>query len=379
MSRPSFTDDEALAFHAGSKPGKLEVVPTKPMATQRDLSLAYSPGVAVPVLRIAENPALAYDYTAKGNMVAVISNGTAILGLGDLGQLASKPVMEGKAVLFKRFADVNSFDLCIDTKNVDEFIAAVRYLGPSFGGINLEDIKAPECFEVEEQLKRRMRIPVFHDDQHGTAIIVAAAILNGLELAGKAIGEVRIVTSGAGAAALAFLNLLSIPPRPAVPAHVQVRLTLPRGGADPVTPAFSPVDPRLTVSAGEIGFELAEELTVLPLELRAWRKLPQTLDGVTGTEGVAQLLADHLGATPGLAPYRAEPMPLPEGGVLPPSASTASAVDGALWLCLLGTEDAVKVLDTAGPVIALQRLRRRIAGFTLNLGVRTDDACLNSC
>ncbi len=176
------------------------------------------------------------------------------------------------------------------------------------------------------------------------------------------------------AARLAFLNLLSIPPRPAVPAHVQVRLTLPRGGADPVTPAFSPVDPRLTVSAGEIGFELAEELTVLPLELRAYRKLPQTLAGVTGTEGVAQLLADHLGATPGLSPYRAEPMPLPEGGVLPPSASTASAVDGALWLCLLGTEDALKVLDTAGPVIALQRLRRRIAGFTLNLGVRTDDA-----
>jgi malate dehydrogenase (oxaloacetate-decarboxylating)(NADP+) len=174
MSRPSFTDEEALAFHAGDKPGKLEVVPTKPMATQRDLSLAYSPGVAVPVLRIAENPELAFDYTAKGNLVAVISNGTAILGLGDLGALASKPVMEGKAVLFKRFADVNSIDLEIDTKDVDAFINAVRYLGPSFGGINLEDIKAPDCFIIEEKLRELMDIPVFHDDQHGTAIIWAS-------------------------------------------------------------------------------------------------------------------------------------------------------------------------------------------------------------
>jgi len=208
MSRPSFTDEEALAFHAGDKPGKLEVVPTKPMATQRDLSLAYSPGVAVPVLRIAERPELAYDYTAKGNMVAVISNGTAILGLGDLGPLASKPVMEGKAVLFKRFADVNSIDLCVDTKNVDEFINAVRYLGPSFGGINLEDIKAPDCFIIEEKLREIMDIPVFHDDQHGTAIISAAGVINAAHLTGRSMGELKVVCNGAGAAGIACIELL---------------------------------------------------------------------------------------------------------------------------------------------------------------------------
>src|SRR5476651_2221283 len=208
MSRPSFTDEEALAFHAGSKPGKLEIVATKPMATQRDLSLAYSPGVAVPVLRIAQNPDLAYDYTAKGNMVAVISNGTAILGLGDLGALASKPVMEGKAVLFKRFADVNSIDLCVDTKNVDEFIAAVRYLSPSFGGINLEDIKAPDCFIIEEKLRELMDIPVFHDDQHGTAIISAAGVINACHLTGRKLDEIKLVTNGAGAAGIACIELL---------------------------------------------------------------------------------------------------------------------------------------------------------------------------
>ena len=208
MSRPSFTDDEALAFHAGDKPGKLEVVPTKPMATQRDLSLAYSPGVAVPVLRIAERPELAYDYTAKGNMVAVISNGTAILGLGDLGPLASKPVMEGKAVLFKRFADVNSIDLCVDTKNVDEFINAVRYLGPSFGGINLEDIKAPDCFIIEERLRELMDIPVFHDDQHGTAIISAAGVINAAHLTGRSLEGLKVVCNGAGAAGIACIELL---------------------------------------------------------------------------------------------------------------------------------------------------------------------------
>src|SRR6201985_2657472 len=185
MSRPSFTDDEALAFHAGDKPGKLEVVPTKPMATQRDLSLAYSPGVAVPVLRIAERPELAYDYTATRNMVAVIPTGTAILGRGFVGRLASKPVMEGKAVLFKRFADVNSIDLCVDTKNVDEFINAVRYLGPSFGGINLEDIKAPDCFIIEEKLRELMDIPVFHDDQHGNALIYGARIIHAAHLTNR--------------------------------------------------------------------------------------------------------------------------------------------------------------------------------------------------
>jgi malate dehydrogenase (oxaloacetate-decarboxylating)(NADP+) len=172
--RPTFTDQEALQFHAVGRPGKLEIVATKPMATQRDLSLAYSPGVAVPVLAIAEDPALAYDYTTKGNMVAVITNGTAILGLGNRGALASKPVMEGKAVLFKRFADIDSFDLEVDTEDPDAFIQAVRYLGPCFGGINLEDIKAPECFIIEQRLQELMPIPVFHDDQHGTAIIAAA-------------------------------------------------------------------------------------------------------------------------------------------------------------------------------------------------------------
>ena len=208
MTRPSFTDEEALAFHAGGKPGKLEVVPTKPMATQRDLSLAYSPGVAVPVLRIAEDPELAYDYTAKGNMVAVISNGTAILGLGDLGALASKPVMEGKSVLFKRFADVNSIDLEIDTKNVEEFVNAVRYLGPAFGGINLEDIKAPDCFIIEQRLRELMDIPVFHDDQHGTAIICAAGMINAAHLTGRKLEELKVVVNGAGAAGIACLELI---------------------------------------------------------------------------------------------------------------------------------------------------------------------------
>jgi malate dehydrogenase (oxaloacetate-decarboxylating)(NADP+) len=208
MTRPSFTDDEALAFHNGDKPGKLEVVPTKPMATQRDLSLAYSPGVAVPVLRIAEDPESAFDYTAKGNMVAVISNGTAILGLGDLGALAAKPVMEGKSVLFKRFADVNSIDLCVDTKNVDEFINAVRFLGPSFGGINLEDIKAPDCFIIEQRLRELMDIPVFHDDQHGTAIISAAGIINAAHLTGRKLEDLKVVVNGAGAAGIACLELI---------------------------------------------------------------------------------------------------------------------------------------------------------------------------
>jgi len=208
MARPTFTDDEALAFHTGAKPGKLEINPTKPMATQRDLSLAYSPGVAVPVLRIAENPELAWEYTTRGNLVAVISNGTAILGLGDLGALASKPVMEGKAVLFKRFADVNSIDLEVDTKNVEEFINAVRYLGPSFGGINLEDIKAPDCFIIEERLRELMDIPVFHDDQHGTAIISAAGVINAAHLTNRKLADIKVVVNGAGAAGIACLELL---------------------------------------------------------------------------------------------------------------------------------------------------------------------------
>jgi malate dehydrogenase (oxaloacetate-decarboxylating)(NADP+) len=206
--RPTFTQEEVLAFHAGGKPGKLEVNPTKPMATQRDLSLAYSPGVAVPVRAIAERPDAVFDYTARGNMVAVISNGTAILGLGDLGALASKPVMEGKCVLFKRFADVDAIDLEVDTTDVEQFINAVRYLGPSFGGINLEDIKAPDCFVIEERLRELMDIPVFHDDQHGTAIISAAGVINALHLTNRKLSDIKVVVNGAGAAGIACLELL---------------------------------------------------------------------------------------------------------------------------------------------------------------------------
>ena len=206
--RPSFTEQEALDFHAGDKPGKLEIRATKPMATQRDLSLAYSPGVAVPVLAIAANPDLAYAYTTRANRVAVISNGTAILGLGDLGALASKPVMEGKAVLFKRFADIDAMDLEVDTSDVEAFIGAVRYLGPSFGGINLEDIKAPDCFIIEDRLRELMDIPVFHDDQHGTAIITTAGLINALHLTDRKIENTKVVMNGAGAAGIACLNLM---------------------------------------------------------------------------------------------------------------------------------------------------------------------------
>ncbi|WP_306251916.1 NADP-dependent malic enzyme [Parvularcula sp. IMCC14364] len=202
------SDEEALSFHARGKPGKLEVTPTKPMATQRDLSLAYSPGVAAPVKAIAEDPDLAYDYTSKGNMVAVISNGTAILGLGDLGALASKPVMEGKSVLFKRFADIDSIDLEVDTSDPEAFINCVKYLGPAFGGINLEDIKAPDSFVIEQTLKDIMDIPVFHDDQHGTAIISAAGLLNALEITGKSMKDIRVAVSGAGSAALSVISLI---------------------------------------------------------------------------------------------------------------------------------------------------------------------------
>src|SRR5690349_133446 len=208
IRRPSFTQDEALAFHAQPKPGKLELTPTKPMATQRDLSLAYSPGVAVPVRAIADNPDLAYEYTSKGNLVAVITNGTAILGLGDLGALASKPVMEGKCVLFKRFADVDAIDLEVDTSDVDAFINCVRYLTPSFGGINLEDIKAPDCFVIEERLRELMDIPVFHDDQHGTAIISTAGVINALHLTDRKLSDIKVVVNGAGAAGIACLGLL---------------------------------------------------------------------------------------------------------------------------------------------------------------------------
>ncbi|MEM7695991.1 MAG: NADP-dependent malic enzyme [Pseudomonadota bacterium] len=206
--RRAITDADALEFHQRGRPGKLEISPTKPMATQRDLSLAYSPGVAVPVRAIAEEPDRAFDYTTRGNVVAVISNGSAILGLGNLGALASKPVMEGKAVLFKRFADIDGIDIEVDTQDVDAFINAVRYLGPSFGGINLEDIKAPDCFVIESQLREMMDIPVFHDDQHGTAIIAAAGLINAVHLTGRELSDTKIVCNGAGSAGIACVELI---------------------------------------------------------------------------------------------------------------------------------------------------------------------------
>ena len=202
-----YTDKEALDFHSKNKPGKIEINSSKPMTTKRDLALAYSPGVAVPVQAIADNPETAYDYTSKGNLVAVISNGSAILGMGNLGALASKPVMEGKAVLFKRFADIDSIDLEIDSQDSDEIINSVKNFACSFGGINLEDIAAPDCFIIEEKLKEILDIPVFHDDQHGTAIITTAALINALDICGKSIKDIKVVVNGAGASAIACTNL----------------------------------------------------------------------------------------------------------------------------------------------------------------------------
>jgi malate dehydrogenase (oxaloacetate-decarboxylating)(NADP+) len=207
-SNVKYTEAEALDFHSRGRPGKIEIIATKPMATQRDLALAYSPGVAVPVRAIAGEPGCAYDYTAKGNLVAVISNGTAILGLGNLGALAAKPVMEGKAVLFKRFADVDSIDIEVATDDPQKFIDAVALLEPSFGGINLEDIAAPDCFVIEQTLRERMNIPVFHDDQHGTAIITAAGLINACLLTGRDLSKIRVVVNGAGAAAIACTELI---------------------------------------------------------------------------------------------------------------------------------------------------------------------------
>ena len=202
-----YTDKEALEFHSYKKPGKIEIIASKSMITKRDLALAYSPGVAVPVKKISEDPEAAYDYTSKGNLVAVISNGSAILGMGDLGALASKPVMEGKAVLFKRFADIDSIDLEIESKNTDEIISSIKNFSPSFGGINLEDIAAPDCFIIEEKLKEILDIPVFHDDQHGTAIITTAALINALDISKKSIDKIKVVVNGAGASAMACANL----------------------------------------------------------------------------------------------------------------------------------------------------------------------------
>src|ERR1043165_6707593 len=194
--------EESLEYHSRGRKGKIEVVPSKPVSTQQDLSLAYSPGVAEPCRMIAEKEELSYEYTAKGNLVAVLSNGTAVLGLGDIGPHAAKPVMEGKGILFKKFADIDVFDIELDAKNVDDFVRTVKALEPTFGGVNLEDIKAPDCFEIEQRLKKELSIPVMHDDQHGTAIISSAALLNALELVGKNIADVKFVISGAGASAI---------------------------------------------------------------------------------------------------------------------------------------------------------------------------------
>src|SRR5678816_647285 len=211
-------DGDSLIMHRTGRPGKIEIIASKPLVTQRDLALAYSPGVAAPCMEIFRDPNTAYDYTIRGNLVAVISNGTAVLGLGNIGALAGKPVMEGKAVLFKRFADIDVFDIELATENPQEIIRTCQILEPTFGGINLEDIKAPECFVIEEELKRTMNIPVFHDDQHGTAIISGAALLNALEIAGKKIDQVRVVFNGAGAAAIAcaehYICLLYTSPSP---------------------------------------------------------------------------------------------------------------------------------------------------------------------
>src|SRR5215471_2573604 len=202
------TPEEALEYHSQGRKGKIEVVPTKPCRTQEDLSLAYSPGVATPCLEIEKDASKVFEYTAKGNMVAVISNGTAVLGLGDIGALAAKPVMEGKGVLFKRFADIDGIDLEVDTKDVDQFVNCVRYLSPAFGGINLEDIKAPECFMIEQRLRELLPIPVFHDDQHGTAIVAVAGLINALDLTGRSLKDVKMVVNGAGAASIACVELL---------------------------------------------------------------------------------------------------------------------------------------------------------------------------
>src|ERR1041385_7906210 len=202
-----FRKQDALDYHMHGRPGKIEVVPTKPYSSQRDLTLAYSPGVAEPCLEIEKNPEDAYKYTSKGNLVAVISNGTAVLGLGNIGPLASKPVMEGKGLLFKIYADIDVFDIEVDTENIDVFVQTVKSIAPTFGGINLEDIKAPECFEIEKRLKEELNIPVMHDDQHGTAIISAAGLINAVELAGKELSGVKIVVNGAGASAISCAKL----------------------------------------------------------------------------------------------------------------------------------------------------------------------------
>ena len=250
---------EALAYHAEGGPGKIEIRPTKPDATQYDLSLAYSPGVAAPCLAIADDPAKAYDYTIKGNLVAVITNGTAVLGLGDIGPLAAKPVMEGKCMLFKHFSGINAFDIEIDTTDPEEFIAAVKRIAPTFGGINLEDIKAPECFEIERRLVEELDIPVMHDDQHGTAIIASAALINAMHLSGKRIDEAQIVVNGAGAAAIACARMfLALGARRDQITMCDSRgvVTTRRTDLNPVTREFAPDRPVTTLREALVGADV---------------------------------------------------------------------------------------------------------------------------
>jgi len=264
--------EEALRYHSTGRPGKLEVIPTKPCETQRDLSLAYTPGVAVPCLEIEKNPSDAYRYTNKGNLVAVISNGTAVLGLGHIGALAGKPVMEGKAVLFKRFADIDVFDLEIDTTDPELVIQTVQLLEPTFGGINLEDIKAPECFVIEERLKKEMKIPVFHDDQHGTAIIGGAALVNALEITGKRIEAVRVVFSGSGASGIAIANMfLRLGARPDNILFTDSKGVLYKGrteGMNPYKEAFVRDTPKRTLAEAMKGADVFVGVSVAGLVTR---------------------------------------------------------------------------------------------------------------
>lgn len=255
----AITRKEALDYHSEGRPGKIEVIPTKPYSTQYDLSLAYSPGVAEPCLAIAENPELAYKYTAKCNLVAVISNGTAVLGLGDIGAIAGKPVMEGKGLLFKVFADVDVFDIEVDTKDVNRFIDAVKAISPTFGGINLEDIKAPECFEIEDRLKAELDIPVFHDDQHGTAIISGAGLLNALELVGKNIAEVKVVVNGAGASGIRCAQLyisLGVKPENLIMCDTKGAITKSRTDLNPYKRQFALQDEKKTLAEALVGADV---------------------------------------------------------------------------------------------------------------------------
>jgi malate dehydrogenase (oxaloacetate-decarboxylating)(NADP+) len=257
--------EDALTYHSSGRPGKIEVLPTKPYASQYDLTLAYSPGVAQPCLKIQQNPEDAYKYTAKGNLVAVISNGTAVLGLGNIGTLAGKPVMEGKGLLFKIFADVDVFDIEVDEQNPEKFIEVVKAIAPTFGGINLEDIKAPECFEIETRLKAELDIPVFHDDQHGTAIISAAGMLNALEITGKKIDQIKVVVNGAGASAVSCTRLyisLGVNPKNILMFDTKGLLHISRTDLNETKKEFANDGPVLTLAQGMVGADLFLGLSV---------------------------------------------------------------------------------------------------------------------